>query len=286
MRLKTIPTVLFVLLIVGTSHGAEHQQTIDLTSAVQKDSRTTYLDLIQKLMPDAKADATAQGTVPIRSIIEPGKKEAIAGPIKFDIEPHWFNSEGKRLLMLRVDLTSDHANSGTPYEGEAVVLVVFKLEQTATMLDALEIKTDRFTGFWEDRALFPLDSQNDAFVVYSSHWNAGESYTSLDMLFVDSGQLKAITSQFLFETQGCGATFTERPSFRSVAAAGSKYPNVVLTVKVTKEADEPSCSRRTRGYTKSYQAVFRWNPVKRKYEGGSRQFAALEKFNKMRVSSP
>jgi hypothetical protein len=286
MQLRTLILSMVVVAIPNVSSGALQGTQIDLTSPVQKESRITYLDLLRKLMPDAKADATANSTIPFRSITEPGRDERISGPIKFDIAPYWFNSEGKQLLMLRVDLTADDANGGTPYQGEAVVLAVFKLEPTATLLDALEIKTDRFTGFWEDRSLFRLDSKNDAFIVSSSHWNAGENYTSLDILFLDEGRIKSIASQFIFETQGCGATFNQKPSFRAIAGSDKKYPDVLVTVKLSKKPDEASCPRRTRGYTRQYQGVYRWNPVRRRYEGRSRQLEALSRFNKMRVSSP
>jgi hypothetical protein len=267
-------------------HPAHAQQTIDLSSPVQTSSRTTYLDLLQKLMPDAKADGTANSTIPLRSISEPHRKEPVIGPIKFEFEPHWFVSSGQRLLMVRVDLTAEEANQGTPFEGEAVVLAAFQLEPTPILLDALEVKTDKFTGFWKDRPLFSLDSKNDAFIVHSSHWNAGESFSTLDLLLLDEGRIKSIASQFLFETQGCGATFSETPSFRAVAGPGKKYPDVQVNVTVTKKSDEPSCPRRTRGYTRQYQGVYRWNATRRRYEGGSRQLDALARFNKMRISAP
>jgi hypothetical protein len=288
MNLKIVTGVLLALLTVGTLRAdfVQAQQTIGPSTPIRDGSRTTYLDLLQKLMPDANAEATAQRTIPFRSITEPHRKEAITGPIKFEFEPHWFNSDGKRLLMLRVDLTGADANQGTPYEGEAVVLAIFESEPTVRLLDVLEIKTDRFTGFWNDQPLFQLNTQNDAFIVYSTHWNAGESYSRLDLLFVNDGRLKSITDQFLFETQGCGSTFTEKPSFQTITAAGRKYPDILVRVKLTKEPDESSCPRRTRGYTKFYQGRYVWNPVKRKYEGGSRQLQMLGRFNERRVSSP
>lgn len=287
MSSKIIVILVSVLVAVLQARvpRVQAQQTVDLSSPVQTGSRVTYLDLLVKVMPDGKADATANSTIPLRSLSEQSRNEPIAGPIKFDMKPYWFNSDGRQLLMLRLDLTAEDANRGTPYEGEAVVLAVFKLEPAPALLDALEIKTDRFTGFWEDRPLFRLDPRNDAFIISSSHWNAGESYSSLDMLFVDEGRIKSIVRQFIFETQGCGTTFTESPSFRAIRGLG-KYPDVQVLVKVTKEPDEASCSRRTRGYTRQYQGVYRWNRVRRRYEGGSRQLQALARFNQIRVSSP
>jgi len=283
---------LFVLLAFGClraegrSSGVTTFQSVELTSPVQNGSKTTYIDLLRELLPDIQPDATAHRTIPLRSLSEPRKRESVTGDIKLDFKPYRFRSEGRRLLMLWVSLSAEEANAGTPYEGEAVVLAVFRLEPDAKMLDALEVKTDRFTGFWKDRALFALDSRNDAFIVYSTHWNAGESYLSLDMLFVDAGRLKEIASLFLYETQGCGANFTETPTFRALSDAGNKYPKVLVNVKLRKGPDEETCERPSRGYTRYFQGFYRWSSAKGRYVSNSRQLDSFDKFNERRVSSP
>jgi hypothetical protein len=290
-RLKLVRCApLFVLLTLGGlraeargAAGIETSQDLDLTSHVQSDSQTTYLDLLRKLFPDIHADSTAHTTIPIRSISEPRKREPLTGDITFDFKPYWFRSEGRRLLLLWVDLKSDEANVGTPYEGEAVVLAVYSLEPSARMLDAMEVKTDRFTGFLKDRAALPLDRRNDAFVIYSTHWNAGESYMSIETLFVDAGRLKTIASLFIYETQGCGANFTEAPSFRAAADPGRKYPKVFVKVKLKKGADEDGCEPPSRGYTKYFQGLYRWDASKGRYESNSRQLERLDRFNERRL---
>ena len=89
-----------------------------------------------------------------------------------------------------------------------------------------------------------------------------------------------------FETQGCGANFSETPSFQSVAELGNKYPKVLVKVKLTKKPDEESCDHPTAGYSRYYQGLYRWNAAKRKYEANSRQLAILDEFNEKRISSP
>jgi hypothetical protein len=288
-----ILAALLVLLAVGVlpaeargSGGEELQDDVSLSSQVQAGSKTTYFDLLREVFPDLQQDAAAHKTVALRSLSEPSKREAIEGDIKFEFKPYRFNSGGRRLLLLWVNVKSDGANEGTPYEGEADVLAVFTMEPRARMLDALEVKTDRFTGFWEDRPLFRLDSRNDAFIVYSTHWNAGESYMNVEMLFVDGGRLKTITSLFLYETQGCGSNYTEKPEFRAVAGSAGKYPNVLVRVNLTKGPDEEGCERRSRSFTRFYQGLYRWNPSKGRYESNSPQLDQLDKFNEKRVSSP
>jgi hypothetical protein len=256
----------------------------DLSAPVRVGSKTTYFDLLRELFPDLKADATAGRTIPLASLSEPLERKAIEGGVKFDFKPYWMNSEGRRLLLLRVDLTAEGANEGTPYEGEAVVLAAYSLEPRVRLLDALEIKTDRFTGFWEDRPVFRLSPTSDALVVYSTHWNAGESFVSIDMLFVDAGRFKKIASLFIYNTEGCGAGFTETPYFRAVADPGRKYPRVLLKVKLRREPDGEECDRRARGYTRYYEGVYRWNPARGRYERRSRQLERLDEFNERRVS--
>lgn len=283
---------LFVLLTLGglqthaRSPGGGPSQNAGLSSPVERGSKTTYFDLLRELFPDLQRDATAHRSITLRSLSEPRRREAVTGDIKFEFKPYWFKSEGRRLLLLWVNLKADGANEGTPYEGEADVLAVYSPGPRLRLLDALDVKTDRFTGFWRDRALFPLDSRNDAFIVYSTHWNAGESYNDLEMLFVDAGRLKTIASLFLYETQACGASFTETPSFRAVADPGNKYPKVLLKVELVKKPDEAACEHPTRGYARYFQGLYRWDASKRRYVSNSRQLDSLDKFNEKRVSSP
>ncbi|MDQ3919235.1 MAG: hypothetical protein M3348_12235 [Acidobacteriota bacterium] len=268
------------------SPRGESSQDVELSSPVRSGARTTYFELLRELFPDLQRDATAHRSIPFRSLSEPRKREAVAGDIKFEFKPYWFKSEGRRLLLLWVSLKAEGANEGTPYEGEADVLAVYSLEPRVRLLDSLDVKTDRFTGFWKDRPVFHLDSRSDAFIVYSTHGNAGESYTSLEMLFVDAGRLKTIASQFLYETEGCGASYTERPEFRAAADAGRKYPKVLVSVELRKKPDEAQCEHPTRGYTRYFRGLYRWNAFKGGYESKSRQLESFDKFNEKRVSSP
>lgn len=266
--------------------GRAPSQSVELSSPVPGAPGVTYFDLLRKLFPDLSAQATAHKTVPLRSLSEPRERAAIEGDIEFDFKPYPFKSEGKSLLLLWANIKADSANQATPYEGEADVLAVYRLGPKVELLDALDVKTDRFTSFWEDRPTFRLDARNDAFIVYSTHSNAGESYVSLDMLFVDAGRLKVIASRFMYSTQGCGVAYEETPSFRAAADPARKYPRVFVTMRLKKGADGPECEKRMRGYTRYYRGVYRWNRARGRYEGGSRQLDILDEFDKLRVSSP
>ena len=262
-------------------------QPVDLKSPVQQGSKTTYFDLFRKLFPDLQTDSThddaviAHRSVPIRKIDDERESIVLESDIEIKgFDSRWIKSEGRRLLLLSADLSAEDANEGTPYEGEATVLAVFGLEPNIELLDVMDIKTDRFTAFWEDHPLVHLNSQNDAFVIYSTHSNAGENYNDLALMFVDDARFKIISSFFLFNTQNCGATFTESPYFRALPAVGRKYPKILVTVRLKKEADTDECDRRTLGYTRYYRAIYYWQQAKARYESDSRQLEKLDKFNR------
>jgi hypothetical protein len=265
-------------------------QLADLKAPVQQGSKTTYFDLFRKLFPDLRPDstdddtATAHRSVPIRKIDDERERIVLESDIKLNgFDSRWIKSEGRRLLLLSVEFSAEDANQATPYEGEATVLAVFGLESKIELLDVMEIKTDRFTDFWEQHPIVHLNAQNDAFVVYSTHSNAGENYNNFALMFVDDGRFKIISNFFLFNTQGCGATFTESPSFRTLPGVGRKYPKVLVTVTLKKEADAAECDRRTRGYTRYYRATYYWQQSKARYESDLRQLAKLDKFNRGRL---
>lgn len=261
----------------------------DLSSTVTG-TKTTYLELVRKILPDLQIDpndadvAMAHKTIPFKHLSEKTPPAALEGDIKLNFfQPLWIKSDGRRVLLLELNLSAEDANQGTNYEGEADIVAAFTIQPAIRVLDVLDVKTDRFSGFWEKPSVLQLTSQSDAFLVSSSHSNAGESYNDLTVLFLNNDRIETITNIFLFDTQGCGATFTETPSFRVLPGPTPKYPSVLVTVTVKKDADSKDCDRPTRGYVKAYQALYRWNAAKAKYQTTSRQLAALDKFNRNRL---
>ena len=260
----------------------------DLSSTVEG-TKASYLELIHKIIPDLQIDpkdadvAIGHKTIRFKHLSEDKKFFALESDIKLSsFQPRWIKSDGRRVLLLELDLEAEDANQGSNYEGEADIVAAFTMQPTIKLLDVMDVKTDRFSGFYEQPSIFQLTPQSDAFLVMSSHSNAGESYNDLSVLFLNHDRIETITNIFLFDTQGCGATFTQAPAFR-VLPGNAKYPNVMVTVKVRKDADPQDCDRPTRGYVKTYQALYQWNAVKGEYRTTSKQLDALDKFNQKRL---
>jgi hypothetical protein len=280
--------LLFVLTPSTLAQESKPLSTSDLSSMVPG-TKTTYLELIRTIIPDLQIDpndgdsAIGHKTIRFKHLSETKKPPPLESNIKLDsFQPYWIKSDGRRVLLLELSITAEDANQGMNYEGEADIVAAFTIQPAIKLLDVMDVKNDRFSGFYEKPAMFQLTPQSDAFLVVSTHSNAGESYSDLSVLFLNHDRIETITNIFLFDTQGCGATFTETPSFR-VMPGDSKYPNIMVTVRVKKEADSQDCDRPTREYVKVYQALYQWNSAKREYRTSSKQLAALDKFNGKRL---
>ena len=293
MKILWLPQLLLLLFPSCLLAQAGNQESkplfaSDLSSTVAG-TKTTYLELIHRIIPDLQIDpkdadvAIGHKTIPFKHLSENKKPSPLESDIKLDsFQPYWTKSDGRRVLLLELSLSAEDANQGTNYEGEADIVAAFTIQPTIRLLDVLDVKTDRFSGFYEKPPVFQLTTQSDAFLVVSTHSNAGESYSDLNVLFLNHDRIETITNIFLFDTQGCGATFTETPAFRVMTGNGN-YPNIMVTVKVKKDADSQDCDRPTQGYVKVYQALYQWNSAKREYRTSSKQLAVLDKFNGKRL---
>lgn len=259
-----------------------------LRSTIRQGSATTYFDLLRMILPDLQFDpaepnaATAHRTIPVRHL-EDTETEVLEGDFSVsDFGTQWTVSDGRQILLLHLDLSAEGLNQDTPYSGGASLLAAFTVDAAPKLLDLMDVKTDRFTDFWEAQPVFQLNSKNGAFVIHNTHWNAGESYNDIRAMFLNGDRFNTITSVFLVNSQGCGANVTETPYFRGLPDS-HKYSKVLVKVTLRKEADSPECSRKTPGYTRYYQGIFYWNPVKGEYQGNARQLNALDKFNRARL---
>ena len=195
----------------------------DLSSMVAG-TKTTYLELIRRIIPDLQIDpkdadaAIGHRTIRFRHLSEKTKPSALESDIKLEyFQPYWIKSDGRRVLLLELDITAEDANQGMNYEGLADIVAAFTIQPTIKLLDVVDVKTDRDSGFYDKPSVFQLTPQTDAFLMISSHFNSGESYNDLSVLFLNHDRIETIMDVFLFDTQGCGAMFTETPSFSGYA---------------------------------------------------------------------
>lgn len=252
------------------------------STQIGEESRITYFDLVKLLCPSLRTDGTADATIPIRTRFGRPKKQAFRGAMTVSFKPHRVKSGKEELLFLDVTLNGSDINPGSINSEEVGIAALFRTGSTVELLDAMPIQFDRSSSITE---WFDLREKgaHDAFLVENTHWNAGESYLQKELVLIHRGRFQTITNVFLYETQGCGMTYSERVSFKIVPDRGSLFPNVLVTVKLVKEPDEDHCEKRTGGYTRFFRGTYRWNQSKGRYVGNDAELDKLAKFNERRI---
>jgi hypothetical protein len=252
--------------------------------AVGGGRKTTYLDLLRKIFPDAEMEtgpgidtAVAHRTIPLSHLFGDYKGKVYEGEMKIEqIERLQAKGQNSGHLLLLV-----HALGPEIFSWDKIsVLALFQLEPSFKLLDAGDVQADQFTSFWEEKPQLQIGPQHEAVIVESDHHNSSQSYLSLTMIATEGGKLKtAFDFPTLLHGNDCGNTFSQTPSVSVMKDVTGAHYNIMVKVKLVKEPDDESCEKRTRGYTRYYESLLVWNSAKRRYETRGRGLDQLARFN-------
>jgi hypothetical protein len=272
------------LLVNASLSYAQVSIVTNYEEAIGVGTKTTYLDLLRKIFPDASTEtgadmdaAVAHRTIPLRHLFGDYKGKVYEGEMKIEqIErlPAKGQNPGQLLLLV-------HALSPELFSWDKMsVLALFQLEPSVKLLDAGDVQADQFTSFWEEKPRLQIGPQREAIIVESDHHNSSQSYLSLTMISTEGGKLRTVFDfPILLHGNDCGNTFSQTPTVSVLKEVTGAHFNIFVKVKLVKELDDESCEKRTRGYTRYYQSLLVWNSAKRQYETRGRGLDQLARFN-------
>ena len=118
--------------------------------------------------------------------------------------------------MIELDLTVENGSDATIYAGEASILAAFRISPRPRLVDALDMKSDRFTGFREKSAVLQIGRNQDAVFVVNNHSNSSQDYDILTAFLINQDRLEPMFDLFIFNSHGCGVGFEEIATFSSL----------------------------------------------------------------------
>ena len=272
-------------LINASLSQAQVTSVADYRNPVHAGAKTTYLDLLKEIFPDVEMDsaagheATAHTSVKLNHMFGDYRDKVYRGEMKISsIESPGDQSRNKNRILLLVHVESD---DGELFNwGGMSVLALFQLTPAVKLLDAADVQADRFTGFWEERPLLPISSMEDASIIANSHHNSSQGYLLLALVAPEENRLRTIFElPTLLNSNVCGNSFSQTPSISTLRGAKVTRYNISIKIKLVKEADDESCEKKTRGFTKYYKTLLVWNPYKRRYESRGNTLEQLSRFN-------
>lgn len=243
---------------------------------------TTYLDLLKKIFPDAtdKEDSVvAQKSVPVRHLF--GKRyheaETFEGEMKLQsFDAQWVRDNGKKRLLLFVTMDGAEVFDWN----EAGLLALFAPERDFALLDVVDVKTDRFSSFW-DTPLIRIGQQKDAAMIMNYHHNSSQGYLGLTLVSVERNRLKSVFDlPTVLRLNDCATKFDQYASVKPVQGSSGSHGNIRVDIKVVGEKDDKEdCQTKLSGYTRHYRAVLFWNSAKQEYRASTKELDTLQRFN-------
>ena|GEM_PF-1501794 len=288
-KLTILPACLLLLLCAGPRTHAQTPAQPDASAPVRPGARTTFMDLIKLVLPDADHDAggiTAHKTVELRDLFASDEPGAYEGKLTLDnFDKLWLRDGAHTRLCLLLHLTGE----GDLFTwGELNVMALYQVEPQPRLLDVAAVQADRFAEFWSDQPLLAIGPQRDAAIIANSHFNSTEGYLALTLVAAERDRLTAVYDRAaIVHTNQCNHSFQQTPAFAPLKQArGDHYP-LRLSVKLRLGTDEQDCPHsRLRPTTRHYQALLVWQPKKLKYVVRGNGLAPLEKFERRYINQP
>jgi hypothetical protein len=232
----------------------------------------TWFQLLQHLFPDLEKpsegaiDVVAAATVPVRHLDQDYETRPLAGPLKFQVVSGLpYKAQNRRLFLLHLDLLGESpAEPGSV--AEYSLLALFQLDPAPRLLDLVDIRADRFNGFWSDAPLLNLTPATQACLIYHSHHNSNQGYLIQRLLFVRQDRLEEIAQVSTLSQQSHCLTFTSTTKFSLQPDPARAYPRVTAAVTLAIKPAPPDCRPRQPGSTRRFRATWRWHPAKQQYQ--------------------
>jgi len=164
------------------------------------------------------------------------------------------------------------------------LLALFQTTPAPKLLDLVDLgqgtTMGMVEGFWTKNPLLDLTPATQACMIYQEHFNSSQSYLQIHLLWVRNQRLEELLGVSPFGMRGLCETFRSTAVFWTEPDQGREFPKVAakLTVKMEPTPNLEECRKRQRGYTKSYQDTWRWDPAKQKYLAVSGNLDVLYKF--------
>jgi len=260
----------------------------DLKQPVAAGSPTTYADLLKLVFPEPPLGQERKPqTPPVRSLSDYFKEQPLTakqrdgGLLALPIK-----AQGRPLLLLLVAATGESPEGeGVAGEQQYDLLALFQTAPAPKLLDLVDIgqmiSMGMVEGFWCKNPLLDLTPGTQACMIFQEHFNSSESFLQIHLLWVRNQRLEEVLGVSPYGVKALCQSFATSTVFRTEPDKGREFPKVVakLTLHMEPSSKNEECEKtRQRGFTRSYQDTWRWDPAKQKYHQVSGNLGQLYKF--------
>lgn len=252
-------------------------QINDFGASVPGLSGKTWLDLVKKIVPDAKpAEAPLYGLIGHEGIalrfIEDGQLgEDWAETINvIGLDGEVFEVGGRKRIIVALNLQ----------DADVSPLALFEGEGEGKLLDAIDVRTDMHTSYNETMTR-PL-GRNGALVTSKGwHSNSSQSYRINSLVMIGPEKFSLIGQVFVYGDNDCRSQIMEKESIVLVPA--EPFAEIRVSIAHSFAKLRKDCSTIVgKPDVKIAHGSFTWDAAKNAYVGKTEQLDKLAKENEKR----
>ncbi len=269
-------------LTAATIVGAPAARAGDLDAAVPGHPGLTAFDLVKTLAPDltrnANGSATTHKLIPLRHL--EGKDSYVDLSAELNItsaDVYPVPGDPSRVIV-----TSD-LGEVEGYVAQPSVMALISLTPTPRLVDAVEVGSDRWVAV-------SIDAKRNAapgapvIMVESEHDNSNQSYLSTAIAVVHHDRFAWVDTLFTFSEAYCAFRRTQQPFVTTTKSHGA-YADIHVRVEEITDRTGDDCGDDVKPVEpgkREVTGVWRWNPRKGEYQGGSKALEKLQKEDQAR----
>jgi len=234
-------------------------------SPVPGHSGVNYADLIKQAIPGLELDEHADwtGAMPdgIRHVEgdDYGGEKPAAVKITY-IDVAVVESAGHPTIWVLANL-GEGGNLGT-----YTLLMVFDDSAIPKLIDEAEVDMDRFTDL--SGSPIRISKTDEAMIVDTNHFNAGESYNDAILLFLNKGKIEMIGDVARYQVRACTLFRLEDLTVTATPKGKGMWP--ITTKVVRREAKFDECTdleepKDSDYRTTTFAAVYSWDGMTGQY---------------------
>lgn len=272
----------FLLLLVSVSIpaqtpriSAEMQEIKDFNRPVSVRLKTTYIELIRRIFPDAKIEAgkfAAGDSIALRSLNPKiGIRTFERGKLIAKVLQIQFSSENKKHLALFFNLKNESAVRSL--QNSFFVLATFRMGKEIELVDAVDaqfISQHQNVNLWSETPLLPLRDGDDGIWLAALRENSsGNRMQDFRLVALRNKKLEIILDELptLKGISGCGFLGKQFPGFFVRKDNSAKYRDVSLTVTEILRSNTIKCEvQPPADYDKTFAYRAVWNETEKRYK--------------------
>ncbi len=194
----------------------------------------TYADLLRLVIPDLDIDGSGhlpEGIVHIDGPEMTGETPETVNITSLEIRT--IEAEGSPTIWVMADI-GEGGNLGT-----YTLLAAFDDGATPKLLDAVEVDSDRLTGFIGQK--LRISDKDEAALIDSEHSNSSQTYQSEPLVFLKGGKFAVVDDFFAFGTQSCSSVQYEELKVEAAPIGDAYWPiTATVTRSIAGTMDTPS----------------------------------------------